>query len=103
LLTAKLRHLTTIWPVRRISSTTRASLDGVSGLVAALTALAQAGITMKYDKIGQVVADGDFAYVRLKVWYEGQPYVSMTCSGSRTGGAASTGMSWFRRANSTTC
>ncbi|MDT5319726.1 MAG: hypothetical protein QOD88_2248 [Mycobacterium sp.] len=49
--------------------------DGVSGLVAALTALAQAGITMKYDKIGQVVADGDFAYVRSEGVYEGQPYV----------------------------
>ncbi|GAF48322.1 nuclear transport factor 2 family protein [Rhodococcus wratislaviensis] len=49
--------------------------DGVSGLVAALTALAEQGITMKYDGIRQVVAEGDFAYVRSEGLFGGQPFV----------------------------
>jgi hypothetical protein len=39
-------------------------VDGVSGLVTALGALAEQGITMKYNGIRQVVAEGDFAYLR---------------------------------------
>lgn len=49
--------------------------DGVSGMVAALTALAEQGITMKYDGIRQVVAEGDFAYVRSEGAFGGQPFV----------------------------
>jgi len=49
--------------------------DGVSGLVAALTALAEQGITMKYDGIRQVVAEGDFAYLRSEGVFGGQPFV----------------------------
>ncbi|NYE96355.1 putative SnoaL-like aldol condensation-catalyzing enzyme [Psychromicrobium silvestre] len=49
--------------------------DGVSGLVAAVTALAQQGITMKYDGIRQVVAQGDFAYLRSEGMFGGQPFV----------------------------
>ena len=49
--------------------------DGVSGLLAALTALAGQGITMKYDGIGQVVAEGDFAYIRSEGAFGGQPFV----------------------------
>jgi len=49
--------------------------DGVSGLVAALTALAGQGITMKYDGIRQVVADGNFAYIRSEGMFGGQPFV----------------------------
>lgn len=49
--------------------------DGVSGLVDALTALAEQGITMTYDGIRQVVADGDFAYVRSEGNFAGKPYV----------------------------
>jgi predicted SnoaL-like aldol condensation-catalyzing enzyme len=49
--------------------------DGIRGLVAALTALAEQGITMKYDGIGQVVADGDFAYIRSEGAFGGQPFV----------------------------
>ncbi|HVQ98592.1 MAG TPA: nuclear transport factor 2 family protein [Mycobacterium sp.] len=49
--------------------------DGVSGLVAALTALAQQGITMKYDGIRQVVADGNFAYIRSEGVFGEQPFV----------------------------
>ena len=37
--------------------------DGVSGLIAALGALAEQGITMKYDEILHVVVHGDFAYL----------------------------------------
>ena len=49
--------------------------DGVSGLVAALTALAEQGITMKYDGIRQVVAEGNFAYLRSEGQFAGQPFV----------------------------
>ena len=49
--------------------------NGVSGLVQALTALAEQGITMKYDGIRQVVADGDFAYIRSEGSFAGDPYV----------------------------
>lgn len=49
--------------------------NGVSGLVAALTALAEQGITMRYDGIRQVVADGDFAYVRSEGTFATAPHV----------------------------
>ena len=49
--------------------------DGVSGLVAALTALAEQGITMTYDGIRQVVAEGDFVYLRAEGSFAGTPYV----------------------------
>jgi len=49
--------------------------DGISGLVAALTALANEGVTMRYDGIRQVVAEGDFAYLRSEGTFADQPYV----------------------------
>jgi predicted SnoaL-like aldol condensation-catalyzing enzyme len=49
--------------------------DGISGLVAALTELAKNGITMRYDGIRQVVADGDFAYIRSEGTFGDAPYV----------------------------
>jgi predicted SnoaL-like aldol condensation-catalyzing enzyme len=49
--------------------------NGVSGLVQALTTLAEQGITMRYDRIRQVVADGDFAYIRSEGTFAGDPYV----------------------------
>ncbi|WP_067677682.1 nuclear transport factor 2 family protein [Nocardia miyunensis] len=49
--------------------------DGSSGLLAALGALAAQGITMKYDGIEQVVAEGDFAYVRSEGAFGGEPYI----------------------------
>jgi predicted SnoaL-like aldol condensation-catalyzing enzyme len=49
--------------------------DGVSGLVAALSALAEQGITMKYDGIRQVVVEGDFAYLRSEGTFAGEPFV----------------------------
>jgi predicted SnoaL-like aldol condensation-catalyzing enzyme len=49
--------------------------DGISGLVAALTALAKEGVTMRYDGIRHVVAEGDFAYLRSEGTFADQPYV----------------------------
>lgn len=49
--------------------------DGTSGLVAALTALAEQGITLSYDGIRQVVAEGDFTYLRSEGQFGGEPYV----------------------------
>lgn len=49
--------------------------DGISGLVAALTALAEQGIAMRYDGIRQVVAEGDFAYLRSEGTFADQPYI----------------------------
>jgi predicted SnoaL-like aldol condensation-catalyzing enzyme len=49
--------------------------DGVSGLLQALTALAEQAITMRYDGIQQAVADGDFAYFRSEGVFGGGSYV----------------------------
>ena len=49
--------------------------DGVSGLLAALTALAAQGITMKYDQITHVAAEGDFAYVRSEGKFGDEPFI----------------------------
>jgi predicted SnoaL-like aldol condensation-catalyzing enzyme len=49
--------------------------DGVSGLLAALQALAAQGITMKYDQITHVVAEGNFAYVRSEGKFGDEPFV----------------------------
>jgi predicted SnoaL-like aldol condensation-catalyzing enzyme len=49
--------------------------DGVSGLLQPLTALAEQGVTMKYDGIREVVTDGDFAYLRSEGSFAGDPYV----------------------------
>jgi predicted SnoaL-like aldol condensation-catalyzing enzyme len=49
--------------------------DGVSGLVAALSALAEQGITMRYDGITHVVAEGDVAYVRSEGTFANEPFV----------------------------
>lgn len=49
--------------------------DGVIGLVAALTALAQQGITVTYNGIRQIVAEGSFAYLRSEGTFAGQPFV----------------------------
>jgi predicted SnoaL-like aldol condensation-catalyzing enzyme len=49
--------------------------DGVSGLVAALQALAAKGITMRYDRITHVVAERNFAYVRSEGKFVNEPFV----------------------------
>lgn len=49
--------------------------DGVSGLVAALQALAAQEITMRYDRITHVVAQGNFAYVRSEGTFANEPFV----------------------------
>jgi predicted SnoaL-like aldol condensation-catalyzing enzyme len=49
--------------------------DGISGLTAALTALSKDGITMRYDAIRHVLAEGDFAYLRSEGTFADQPHV----------------------------
>lgn len=49
--------------------------DGTSGLMAALTALAEQGVTMRYDAITHVVAEGDFAYLRSEGTFANEPFV----------------------------
>lgn len=49
--------------------------DGISGLTAALTALAKDGIMMRYDGIRQVLTEGDFADLRSEGTFADQPYV----------------------------
>lgn len=49
--------------------------NGLSGLLSALAAFAEQGITMSYDGIRQVAAEGDFAYVRSEGQFGGQPFV----------------------------
>ena len=49
--------------------------DGVSGFVSALGDLAQQGITMTYNGIRQVVAEGNFAYLRSEGSFAGEPFI----------------------------
>lgn len=49
--------------------------NGTAALIAGVTALAEQGITMSYDGIRQVVAEGDFAYLRSEGQFAGQPFV----------------------------
>ena len=65
--------------------------DGVSGLVAALTALAEQGITMKYDGIRQVVAEGISPTSAPRACSADNRSFFTTCSASPTGDASSTG------------
>ena len=47
--------------------------DGLSGLGAALEAMAKQGITMKYDRIHQVLGEGDFVLVVSEGSFGGKP------------------------------
>jgi predicted SnoaL-like aldol condensation-catalyzing enzyme len=47
--------------------------DGLSGLGAALAALAAAGVTMEYDRIHQVLGEGSFVLVVSEGRFGGQP------------------------------
>lgn len=47
--------------------------DGLSGLGAALTALAEAGIFMKYDTVHRVIAEGDFVFAMSQGSFGGTP------------------------------
>ena len=47
--------------------------DGLSGLGAALQALASAGVTMQYDRIHQVLGEGDFVLVVSEGSFGGAP------------------------------
>lgn len=46
--------------------------DGLSGLGAALAAMAEAGITMKYDRIHRVLGEGDFVLVASEGQFAGR-------------------------------
>jgi predicted SnoaL-like aldol condensation-catalyzing enzyme len=47
--------------------------DGLSGLGAALEGMAKAGVTMKYDRIHQVLGEGDFVLVVSEGSFAGKP------------------------------
>lgn len=47
--------------------------DGLSGLGAALQAMAKQGLTMKYDKIHKVLGEGNFVLVASEGTFAGQP------------------------------
>lgn len=49
--------------------------DGVSGLAAALGELAKAGQSLKYSDVLDVVAEGDFAYIRSVGVFAGADFV----------------------------
>ena len=48
--------------------------DKVGGLAAALSELAKQGITMKYDRMRVIVAEGNFVYVLSDGHFAGAPY-----------------------------
>lgn len=47
--------------------------DGLSGLGAALEAMAKAGVTMKYDRIHRVLGEGNFVLVASEGTFAGKP------------------------------
>lgn len=47
--------------------------DGLSGLGAALEAMAAQGITMKYDRIHKLLSEGNFVLVVSEGTFAGQP------------------------------
>lgn len=47
--------------------------NGLSGLGAALSALAEQGITMKYDTVHQVIAEGNFVFTMSEGSFDGTP------------------------------
>lgn len=47
--------------------------DGLSGLAAALDAMAKAGVTMKYDRIHKVLGEGDLVLVVSEGQFAGNP------------------------------
>ncbi|HHI70312.1 MAG TPA: hypothetical protein ENJ91_04870 [Rhodobacteraceae bacterium] len=47
--------------------------DGLDGLGAALTAMAKQGITMKYDRIHQVIGEGNFVFTMSEGQFAGAP------------------------------
>jgi len=49
--------------------------DGLSGLGAALKAMAEKGITMKYDRIHRVLGEGNFVLVASEGTFAGRPTV----------------------------
>jgi predicted SnoaL-like aldol condensation-catalyzing enzyme len=49
--------------------------DGVSGLAAALAALAEQGVTMKYSELLHTVAEGDFVYAHSNGTFGGTEFV----------------------------
>ena len=46
--------------------------DGLSGLGAALEAMAKAGMTMKYDRVHQVLGEGNFVLVMSEGQFNGK-------------------------------
>jgi predicted SnoaL-like aldol condensation-catalyzing enzyme len=49
--------------------------DGISGLAAAVRALADQGVTMRYSDVLHVVAEGDFVYTHSHGSFGGTPFV----------------------------
>lgn len=47
--------------------------DGLSGLGSALKAMAEAGVTMKYDRVHRVLGEGDFVLVVSEGAFAGKP------------------------------
>jgi predicted SnoaL-like aldol condensation-catalyzing enzyme len=47
--------------------------DGLSGLGAALKSMAEAGVTMKYEKVHKVLGEGDFVLVTSEGEFAGNP------------------------------
>ena len=47
--------------------------DGLDGLGAALTAMAKQGITMKYDRIHQVIGEGNFVFTMSEGQFDEKP------------------------------
>jgi len=65
--------------------------DGLSGLGAALGAMAKQGITMKYDKIHRVLGEGNFVLVVSEGAFGGR-HTSSTSFVSKPGRSPSTGI-----------
>jgi predicted SnoaL-like aldol condensation-catalyzing enzyme len=69
----KLDNLAAYFDGDRYTQHTPQVADGLSGLLAAMQQMAQAGIAVRYDRIHQVLGEGDFVLVISEGSIAGQP------------------------------
>ena len=73
LVNGKLEKLTSYFDGDKYIQHNPAIADGLSGLGAALKALAEQGITMKYNKVHKILGEGNFVLVISEGEFAGQP------------------------------
>lgn len=74
LIGGKFDKITDYYSTRQLAQHNPMIGDGLAGIQAAMSALAQQGITMKYEKCLHLVAEGDFVLAQCEGSFAGKPY-----------------------------